>query len=70
MLRKRCIYGGKRGVGSEVTPCLTLDSCSTYMITYMQTHSCILMEHFMCPISAGVGNRNSVKTIKCRQNMP
>jgi hypothetical protein len=43
MLGNRGIHGGERGLGGVDVADLTLDSCSPYMITYMQTHSCSMM---------------------------
>ena len=58
-----CIHGGERGLGGDVAH-LTLDSCSPYMITYMQMHSCSVVEHFMCLILTGRGGQSGVKSMK------
>ena len=64
MLGNTCIHGGERGLFSEDIVYLTPDSCSPYMITYMQMHSCSVVEHFMCLILTGRADKSSVKTIK------
>ncbi len=68
MLGSLCIHGGERGVMRAYIAHLTLDSCSPYMITYMQMHSCSMGEHFMCLILTGRGDKSSVKTIKYQSN--
>ncbi len=63
MLRNISIQRGERGIKSAAVADLTPDSCSTYMITYMQMHSCSVDAHLMCLILTGRGGKSSAQTI-------